>query len=105
VGKVYLEPTPSARNYARTITNKVSESEAVMHQIRNSSAEQPLLGDFASAVENAVMESADAHQNPTNQILGNKNVAADFGRIMFDLLVAEMKTEQQGQRPPSSQRR
>ncbi len=62
-------------DYARTITNKVSENEAVMHQIRNNSAEQALLGDFASAVDNAVMESADAHQNQMNQVLSNKNVA------------------------------
>jgi hypothetical protein len=44
---------------------------------------------FASAVDNAVMESADAHQNQMNQVLSNKNVAADFGRIVFDLLVAQ----------------
>jgi type I restriction enzyme, R subunit len=92
-------------DYARTITNKVSENEAVMHQIRNNSAEQALLGDFASAVDNAVMESADAHQNQMNQVLGNKNVAADFGRIVFDLLVAQMKAGQLDKGPPSSQRR
>jgi hypothetical protein len=76
-----------------------------MRQIRDNSAEQALLGDLASAVDNAVMESADAHQSQMNQVLGNKNLAADFGRIVFDLLVAQMKTEQQGQGPPSSQRR
>lgn len=92
-------------DYARTITNKVSENEAVMHQIRNNSAEQALLGDFASAVDNAVMESADAHQNQMNQVLSNKNVAADFGRIVFDLLVAQMKAGQLDKGPPSSQRR
>ena len=88
-------------DYARTITNKVSENEAVMHQIRNNSAKQALLGDFASAV----MESADAHQNQMNQVLSNKTIAADFGRIVFDLLVAQMKAGQVGQGPPSSQRR
>ena len=63
-------------DYARTITNKVSENEAVMHQIRNNSAEQALLGDLASAVHNAVMESADAHQNQMNQVLSSKPPSA-----------------------------
>jgi type I restriction enzyme, R subunit len=83
-------------DYARSITNKVSENEAVMHQIRNNSAEQALLGDFASAVDNAVMESGDAHQNQMNQVLSDKNVAAGFGRIVFDLLVARMKAGELG---------
>jgi type I restriction enzyme R subunit len=77
----------------------------VMHQIRNNSPEQAMLGDFASAVDNAVMESGEAHQNQMNQVLSNKNVAADFGRIVFDLLVAQMKDGQLDKGPPSSQRR
>jgi type I restriction enzyme, R subunit len=71
----------------------------------NNSSEQALLGDFASAVDNAVMESADAHQNQMNQVLSNKHVAAGFGRIVFDLLVAHMKGQELGQGPPRSQRR
>ena len=78
-------------DYALTIKNKVSENEAVMHQIRNNSAEQAMLGDFATALDDAVMESAEAHHNQMNQVLMNKEVAAGFGRIVFDLLVAQMK--------------
>lgn len=63
------------------------------------------MGNFASAVDNAVMESGDAHQNQMNQVLSNKNVAAGFGRIVFDLLVAQMKAGQLDKGPPSSQRR
>jgi hypothetical protein len=51
------------------------------------------------------MESADAHQNQMNQVLSNKHVAAGFGRIVFDLLVAHMKGQELGQGPPRSQRR
>ena len=58
-------------DYARTITNKVSKNEAVMHQIRNNSAEQALLGDLAS-VDNAVMESADAQLAATWTHLAEK---------------------------------
>lgn len=85
-------------DYARTITNKVSENAAVMQQINNNSAEQAMLGDFASALDNAVMESGEAHQNQMNQILADRNVAASFGRIVFDLLVAQ--TQARTSAPP-----
>jgi type I restriction enzyme R subunit len=45
-------------------------------------ARQAMLGDFANALDSAVMESGEAHQNQMNQVLGNKNVAANFGRIV-----------------------
>jgi hypothetical protein len=51
------------------------------------------------------MESADAHQNQMNQVLSNKHTAAQFGRIVFDLVVAQMKAGELSQGPPSSQRR
>jgi type I restriction enzyme R subunit len=94
-------------DYARTITNKISENTLVMKQIENNSAEQALLGDFAGALDDAVMDSSDAHQNQMNQILSNKEVAAGFGRIVFDLLVAQMKGMKLGrvsEGPPSSRR-
>ncbi len=78
-------------DYARTIANKVGENAAVTQQIQNNSAEQAMLGDFANALDNAVMESGDAHQNQMNQVLSDKAVAASFGRIVFDLLVAQMQ--------------
>jgi len=78
-------------DYARTITNKVGENTAVMQQIRSNSADQAMLGDFANALDNAVMESSEAHQNQMNQVLTDKTVAASFGRIVFELLVAQMK--------------
>lgn len=78
-------------NYAYTVRDKISENTTVMKQIENNSAEQAMLGDFAGALDDAVMESSEAHQNQMNQVLGNKDVAANFGRIVFDMLVAQMK--------------
>lgn len=48
-------------NYVYTITDKVSENGKVMNQIANNSAEQALLGDFAGATDDAVMNSGEAH--------------------------------------------
>ena len=74
-------------NYARTVADKVGENERVMHQIKNNSSEQAFLGDFPQAVDDAVMDSADAHQNQMMQVLSNPEVAKGFARVVFDLLI------------------
>ncbi len=57
-----------------------------MHQIRNNSSEQAYLGYFSQAVDDAVMNSSDAHQNQMMQILSNPQVAQGFARVVFDML-------------------
>ncbi|UTW05056.1 hypothetical protein KDX31_08685 [Amphritea atlantica] len=74
-------------NYARTVANKVGENEKVMHQIRNNSSEQAFLGDFPMALDEAVMDSSDAHQNQMMQILSNPQVAQGLARVVFDILI------------------
>lgn len=86
-------------NYANTISDKIAENEAVMKQIENNSPEQAMLGDFATALDDAVMDSSDAHQNQMKQVLGSKETAASFQRVVFDLLLAGMKA---GKRPSSA---
>jgi type I restriction enzyme R subunit len=73
-------------NYAYTIRDKVSENELVMHQLANNTNEQALLGDFTRAVDDAVMDSSDAHKNQMMQLLSNPEKAAGFSRLIFDLL-------------------
>jgi len=73
-------------NYAYTIRDKVKENELVMKQIANNSPEQAMLGDFPKAIDDAVMDSSDAHQNQTMQLLSDPKKAAGFARVVFDLL-------------------
>ena len=73
-------------NYAHTIRDKVSENKLVMSQITNNTAEQALLGDFNKAVDDAVMDSGEAHQNQMMQLLSDPQKAAGFARVVFDLL-------------------
>lgn len=73
-------------NYAFTIRDKISENKSVMNQIANNTTEQALLGDFTKAVDDAVMDSSDAHQNQMMQLLSNPQKAANFARVVFDLL-------------------
>ena len=79
-------------NYAYTIRDKVSENKLVMSQIANNSPEQALLGDFHQAVDEAVMDSNEAHQNQMMQLLSDPGKAESFARVVFDLLLhAQMK--------------
>lgn len=75
-------------NYAYTIRDKVSENKQVMHQIENNSPEQAMLGDFAEALDDAVMDSREVHEKQMNQYLNNPELAANFQKIIFDLLLA-----------------
>lgn len=76
-------------NYAYTIRDKVSENALVMKQIANNSPEQAMLGDFTKAVDDAVMDSSDAHQNQMMQLLSDPAKAVGFAKVVFDLLKLE----------------
>ncbi len=73
-------------NYAYTIRDKVRENKSVMDQIQNNTPEQAMLGDFPKALDDAVMDSSEAHQNQMMQILSNRQVAEGFARVVFDLI-------------------
>lgn len=75
-------------NYAYTIRDKISENSLVMKQIANNTPEQAMLGDFIKAIDDAIMDSSDAHQNQMMQLLSDPARSANFARIVFDLLVA-----------------
>jgi len=73
-------------NYAHTIRDKVRENEQVMYQIANNTEEQAMLGDFGKAVDDAVLDSSDAHQNQMMQLLSDPEKAKGFAKVVFDLL-------------------
>ncbi len=70
-----------------TIRDKVGENRKVMKQIENNSAEQALLGSLSKAIGDATLDSSEAHQNQMMQLLADPSKAANFARIVFDLLV------------------
>jgi type I restriction enzyme R subunit len=65
-------------NWAYSIRDKISENETVVYQIANNSAEQALLGDFAGAMDDVVMDSGEAHRNQMMQYLNSKEVQSGF---------------------------
>ncbi len=78
-------------NYAYTIRDKVGENERVIQQVDNNSAEQAMLGDFGVAMDDAVMASSEAHQKQMMQYLNDRELAAGFQRLVFELLVMQRK--------------
>lgn len=57
-----------------------------MKQIANNTTEQAMLGGFSKAVDDAVMDSGEAHQNQMMQLLSDPSKSAGFARVVFDLL-------------------
>lgn len=82
-------------NYAYTIRDKIRENELVMTQIANNTPEQAMLGDFPKAVDDAIIDSNEVHQDQMMQLLSDPQKAAGFARVIFDLLVRadELKTK------------
>ena len=73
-------------NYAYTIRDKVRENESVMSQIANNTDEQAMLGDFPRAIDDAILNSSEAHQNQMFQLLSNPEKAKNFAKLIFEML-------------------
>ncbi|MEY8194484.1 MAG: DEAD/DEAH box helicase family protein [Cycloclasticus sp.] len=73
-------------NYAHTVKDKVMENKLVMQQVLENSAEQAMLGDFPKAMDDAIMDSSDAHQNQMMQLLSNPDKAAGFAKLVFEMI-------------------
>ncbi|MCF6764201.1 DEAD/DEAH box helicase family protein [Thiotrichales bacterium 19S3-7] len=73
-------------NYAYTVCDKVREDKHVMSQIANNTPEQIMLGAFPKAVDDAVIDSSDAHQNQMMQLLSDSSKAEKFKKIILQLL-------------------
>lgn len=81
-------------SYAYTIRDKIEENTAVMQQITNNTPEQAFLGDFAEAMDSAVMASGSAHQNQMMQYLNSGEVQDGFRRLVFELLLKQVAEQQ-----------
>ena len=57
-----------------------------MAQIKQNTREQAMLGDFPRAIDDAILESGDAHQNQMMQLLSDPSKAAHFQKVIFDLV-------------------
>jgi type I restriction enzyme R subunit len=76
-------------NYANTIADKVRENGVVMEQLKNNSPDQAMMGDLPVAVEKAVIDSMDIHENLAKQLLEDESKSAHFGKILLQLILKE----------------
>ena len=73
-------------NYAFTVRDKLRENQTVMNQIENNTREQAMLGDFPKAIDDAIMDSNEAHQDQMMQLLTDPAKTQQFARVIFDML-------------------
>ena len=80
-------------NYAQTIRDKMAESEIVMSQVRNNTKDQAMLGDFPIAIDDAMIDSREAHEKMMMHILSDKDAHNKFSSIIYDMLSELNKSE------------
>lgn len=73
-------------NYTYTICDKMQENQGVMNQLANNTEEQAMLGDFPKAFTNAIIESAEVHNNFKIQLLSEPDKEAKLQKIIYKLL-------------------
>ena len=78
-------------NYAQTISDKVMEDTKVVNQVKNNTKEQAMMGGFAKAIGDAVINSLDTHQNMATKVLGEERVKDGLADIVYELLVKELR--------------
>ena len=74
-------------NYVHTVADKVAEDTMVMKQIQNNTREQAMLGNFAQAIDDAIIGSHDAHQDQMMQLMTDPMKMNMFANVIYDVLV------------------
>jgi len=73
-------------SYARTIKEKVMENDRVLEQVKNNSKEQAMMGGFAKAINDAVIDSLDVHQNLASQVLRETRKLEGLSNVVYNLI-------------------
>lgn len=74
-------------NYVHTVADKMSENVRMMKQIQNNTREQAMLGEFDTALDDAVLDSNDAHTEQMTQLMSDPAKMRQFAHIIYDVLV------------------
>lgn len=77
--------------YLNTITTKVMENEKVVLQVKNNTKEQAMLGGFSDAINDAVIDSLDAHQSMATQVLSEDSVRIGLANMVYDLIIKGLR--------------
>ncbi|EZQ04772.1 type I restriction endonuclease subunit R [Acinetobacter sp. Ver3] len=74
-------------NYAYTVADKMAENTRMMTQIYNNPREQAMLGEFDTALDDAVLDSNAAHMEQMTQLMSDPAKMKQFAHIIYDVLV------------------
>ncbi len=74
-------------NYAYTVADKMAENTRMMKQIQNNPREQAMLGEFDTALDDAVLDSNAAHIEQMTQLMSDPAKMKQFAHIIYDVLV------------------
>ncbi|WP_180114945.1 type I restriction endonuclease subunit R [Acinetobacter sp. YH12063] len=74
-------------NYAYTVADKMAENTRMMTQIHNNPRKQAMLGEFDTALDDAVLDSNAAHMEQMTQLMSDPAKMRQFAHIIYDVLV------------------
>lgn len=74
-------------NYAYTVADKMAENTRMMKQIQNNPREQAMLGEFDTALDDAVLDSNAAHMEQMTQLMSDPAKMKQFAHIIYDVLI------------------
>jgi type I restriction enzyme R subunit len=79
-------------NYMNTIKDKVLENQKVVQQLENNTPDQVMIGDYPNAVQDAVMDSLQTHNDLASQLLQNEAVSKEFAKLLLQEILREQTT-------------
>lgn len=77
-------------NYATTIAGKVRENTVVMEQLKNNDPDQAIMGDLPGAIEKAVIDSMEVHDQLARQLLEDETKTAEFTKVLMKMLLKNL---------------
>ncbi len=80
-----------ALTFALGVRDKMLENTDLQRQARHNTKEQFELGDFRTALEDAVIDSLDNYQDKAGQVLSNDKTRAAFTKMMLDMVYEPLK--------------
>ncbi|MDD9893952.1 MAG: type I restriction endonuclease subunit R, partial [Gammaproteobacteria bacterium] len=80
-------------SFLMAVTQKVTENNAVMDQIRNNNWEQVKLGDLPAATQSAVIASMQAQKGLATEYLAHPEFAEDLMQSVYELIKKNLLSE------------
>lgn len=78
-------------SYANHIRDKMLENQTLEQQAQHNTKEQFALGDFRTAMMEAVADGLESYQSMAGQVLGNERIREGFATVLLDIVYAALR--------------